>query len=124
MSIYEQLGREVGIRAAVGDFYERVLADPALTPYFDGVDLNRLRGHQTKLLVQVTGGPASYDGRELADAHRGLSVTGPDFDRVVAHLAATLSGLGVDEPTIGDVAAALGGYREDIVDSPAAAAAG
>lgn len=121
MSIYEQLGRDVGIRTAVDDFYRRVLADPALTSYFDGVDLNRLRGHQTKLLVQVTGGPVEYDGRELADAHGRLAITGPDFDRVVAHLAATLSDLGVDDATIGEIGGALGGYRDDIVASPAAA---
>lgn len=121
MSIYEQLGRDVGIRTAVDDFYERVLADPALTPYFDGVDMGRLRGHQTKLLVQVTGGPVEYDGRELAEAHGGLQITGPDFDRVVAHLAATLADLGVDDATIGEIGGALGGYRDDIVASPAAA---
>jgi hemoglobin len=115
VSIYEQLGQDVGIRTAVDDFYERVLGDPALAPYFDGIDMNRLRGHQTKLLVQVTGGPVDYDGRDLAAAHKGLDITGPDFDRVVAHLAATLSRLGVPEPTIGEIGAAVGGYRDDIV---------
>lgn len=121
MSIYEQLGRDVGIRTAVDDFYRRVLADPALTHYFDGADLNRLRGHQTKLLVQVTGGPVEYDGRELSDAHGRLDITGPDFDRVVAHLAATLTDLGVDDATVGEIGGALGGYRDDIVASPATA---
>ena len=57
MSLYERLGQDQGIRTAVDEFYQRVLADPELTPYFDGVDMGRLRGHQAKLLVQVTGGP-------------------------------------------------------------------
>ena len=121
MSIYEQLGQDVGIRTAVDHFYERVLADPALTPYFDGVDMNRLRAHQTKLLVQVTGGPVDYDGRALSEAHGGLEISGPDFDRVVAHLAATLAALGVDAPTIGEIGGALGGYRDDIVTRSSAA---
>jgi hemoglobin len=121
VSIYEQLGQDVGIRTAVDDFYERVLADPALAPYFDDVDMNRLRGHQTKLLVQVTGGPVDYDGRALAEAHEGLRITGPDFDRVVAHLAATLAELGVEDATIGEIGAALGGHRDEIVTRTAAA---
>ena len=121
MSIYEQLGKDVGIRTAVDDFYARVLADQALSSYFDGVDMSRLRGHQTKLLVQVTGGPVEYEGRDLAAAHGGLDISGPDFDRVVAHLAATLADLGVDDATIGEIGGALGGYRDDIVASPAAA---
>ncbi len=119
MSIYEQLGQENGIRAAVDDFYERVTADPELKGYFDGVDMARLRSHQALLLIQVTGGPARYEGRDLAAAHRGLDITSADYERVVAHLAATLASLGVEPAVIGDVAAALDGYRADIVTAGA-----
>ena len=115
MSIYEQLGQENGIRTAVDDFYRRVLADPELAAYFDGVDMAGLRAHQTKLLVQVTGGPAQYEGRELAEAHSGLGITSADFERVVAHLGATLAGMGVGPAVVGDVGAAVDGYREHIV---------
>ena len=119
MSIYEQLGQENGIRTAVDDFYGRVLDDPELKPYFDGVDMARLRSHQALLLIQVTGGPAVYEGRDLAAAHRGLSITSADYERVVGHHAATLSALGVAPAVIGDVAAALDGYRADIVTAGA-----
>ena len=115
MSIYERLGREQGIKTAVDDFYERVVSDPELKPYFDGVDMGRLRGHQTKLLVQVTGGPVEYDGRELAVAHRDLGITSADFDRVVAHLVGTLTDLGVSQDDIGQVGAALTAHRDEIV---------
>lgn len=119
MSIYEQLGRETGIRTAVDDFYRRVVADPQLAGYFTGVDMNRLRAHQAKLLVQVTGGPANYDGRELAEAHRGLEITSADFERVAAHLAATLADLGVQPAVIGDVGAAIESYRDQVVGAGA-----
>jgi hemoglobin len=121
MSIYETLGQEVGIRTAVDDFYERLLADPQLAPYFDGVDMSRLRAHQTKLLVQVTGGPVGYDGRDLATAHQALGITSEDFDRVVGHLAATLTDLAVAPGTIGDIAAALGAHRDAIVTAATSA---
>src|SRR3954463_491880 len=80
MSIFERLGQEQGIRAAVDDFYERVVGDPQLAHYFDGVDLRKLRGHQTALLVQVTGGPAAYSGRDLAAAHDRLGIVPADFE--------------------------------------------
>jgi hemoglobin len=118
MSIYEQLGQEHGIRTAVDDFYQRVLADPALQPYFEGADMSRLRAHQTKLLVQVTGGPVEYDGRDLATAHQSLDITPQDFDRVVGHLASTLTDLGVEQATIAQVGAALSAHRGDIVSRP------
>ena len=120
MSLYERLGQEVGIRTAVDDFYERVVSDPQLAHYFEGIDLRTLRGHQAALLVQVTGGPVGYSGRELAAGHAGLDITPEDFDRVVGHLVATLTHLGVGEEDIGAVGAALGAHRDEIVTAPAA----
>ncbi|MGY1711252.1 group 1 truncated hemoglobin [Geodermatophilus sp. SYSU D00758] len=122
MSIYERLGREHGIRTAVDDFYRRVLADPRLEPYFEGIDMDRLRVHQTQLLSQVTGGPAAYGGRDLAAAHRRRGITSEDFDRVVDHLTSTLTDLGVDDPTVTEVSTALAAHREAIVAPTGAAA--
>jgi hemoglobin len=121
MSLYERLGQTVGIRAAVDEFYRRVLADPQLAPYFEGVDLAALHGHQTDLLVQVTGGPAGYTGRDLAESHRGRDITPEAFDRVVAHLVATLTELGVSQEDIGAVGEALTAHRGDIVATGTAA---
>ena len=115
MSLYERLGQEAGIRTAVDDFYVRVVGDPELAPYFEGVDLPQLRRHQTALLVQVTGGPVEYSGRALTDSHAGLDITPSAFDRVVGHLVATLTDLGVSGEDIGEVGAALTAHRDDIV---------
>jgi hemoglobin len=121
MSLYERLGEQQGIRAAVDEFYTRVLADPRLVGYFDGVDQRKLRGHQTALLVQVTGGPAGYDGRDLAAAHDHLGITPQDFDRVVGHLVVTLTDLGVPQEDIAEVGAALTAHRDEIVTASSAA---
>jgi len=115
MSLYQRLGQDVGIRTAVDDFYVRVVADPHLAPYFAGIDLARLRRHQTALLSQVTGGPVEYSGRDLAAGHAGLGITPADFDRVVGHLVDTLTALGVSAEDIGAVGAALSAHRDDIV---------
>ena len=122
MSLYARLGQEAGIRAAVDDFYVRVVGDPQLAPYFAGIDMPRLRRQQAALLVQVTGGPAGYSGRELARGHAGLDITPADFDRVVGHLVATLTALGVAEEDIAAVGAALGAHRDDIVTASEPAA--
>lgn len=119
MSLYETLGREHGIRTAVDAFYDRVLADPQLAPYFTATDLGRLRWHQVTLLSAVTGGPAAYEGRDLGEAHRHLSITADHFDRVVGHLDATLEHLGVDSDSRGQIAGVLGSHRDAIVSVPA-----
>jgi len=115
MTLYARLGQEAGIRTAVDDFYVRVVGDPQLAPYFAGIDLPRLRRHQAALLVQVTGGPTAYSGRDLAEGHAGLDIAPADFDRVVGHLVATLTSLGVSEDDITAIGATLGAHRDDIV---------
>ena len=121
MSIYAALGGATTVSAAVDDFYERVLADPELAGYFSGVDVNRVKAHQRRFMTAAIGGPAAYRGRPMRGAHAGLHIRDADFDRVVGHLTATLTSLGVDGPTIDTIADTLGPLRVQIVDEPAEA---
>lgn len=114
-TLYETLGAEDGIRGAVDAFYERVIADPDLAPYFDGIDLISLRRHQTDMLVTATGGPRTYTGQDMAEAHEGLNITDEAFNKVVGHLGATLEAAGADAETIGKVVEALSPLRSAIV---------
>jgi hemoglobin len=118
-SDYDRIGGAPAVIAVVGDFYGRVLADPDLAPYFDGVDLVRLRRHQVLLVSQVLGGPAEYDGRELRDAHAGMDITGAHFFMVVAHLVGAMESAGVPDQIVQRVVEALGSTRGDIVGAPA-----
>src|SRR5664279_784994 len=116
-TLYEALGAEVGIRTVVDDFYDRVVADPQLAPYFATIDMVDLRRHQVDFLSSATGGPRQYTGRALADAHAALAVTDDAFDSVVTHLLASLEACGVEPDTVAGVVAALSPLRSDIVTS-------
>jgi len=113
---YEALGAHPGIRRAVDQFYERIAADPSLTRFFAGADMDRLRAHQVELLAAAVGGPSRYAGREMSQAHRGLHITDVAFDRVLGHLNAALVDVGADERTIREVLRALSQMRLDIVE--------
>jgi hemoglobin len=119
MSIYDEIGGAGAVSAAVDDFYQRVIADPALAPYFTGTDMNRLKRHQRSFIAAAIGGPEPYLGRNMAEAHAGLDVTPDDFDRVVGHLVDTLSGLGVPAQTIGAIGNALAPLKSQIAQGPA-----
>jgi hemoglobin len=114
-TLYETLGKETSIAAVVADFYERILADENLAPYFANTDMNRLKAHQAAFIVTATGGPKAYTGRDMAAAHAGLDITDPAFDAVAGHLVAALTAAGVDEATIGAVAEAILPLRPAIV---------
>src|SRR3954468_10006848 len=101
MALYDELGGSAAVSAAVDLFYDRVLADPMLAPYFEGIAVPKLKGHQRAFITAALGGPHAYAGRSMADAHAGLAITPSAFGAVVSHLADSLAELGVDDDTIG-----------------------
>lgn len=115
VTLFEQLGGEPAVAVVVEIFYGKVLADPELAGYFDGVDMERLKRHQRLFVGQALGATRPYPGRSMARAHEGLAVTGAAFDRVVGHLGASLAEAGVDEETIGVIAGKLAPLKGDIV---------
>lgn len=114
-TLYGRLGEEVGIKAVVEDFYQRLLADPTLAPTFEGVALSTLKAHQAALISEATGGPKGYTGREMAQAHAGRDITGEQFDAVVGHLVASLQSFHVAEDDIAAIGATLMPFRSEIV---------
>ncbi|GGX95845.1 group I truncated hemoglobin [Streptomyces minutiscleroticus] len=114
-SLFEQLGGEPAVAAVVDVFYDKVLSDPDLAPYFAGVDLDRLKQHQRRFIGQALGATRPYSGRSMRKAHEHLAITDAAFGRVVEHLAASLAQAGVDEPTIGTIAEALLPLKPEIV---------
>jgi hemoglobin len=112
---YDAIGGRDAIRIAVDRFYERVLADPTLAPWFAATDMDRLRAHQRAFFTTALGGPDEYAGRSVGVAHAGLRITDAAFDRVAEHLTATLLDLGVPAETVEAVVGGVAGMRSDVV---------
>lgn len=114
-SIYEELGGVDGVRTAVTIMYRRVLDDPALAPWFDGVDLDRLQAHQRAFLAAAFGGPQVFSGLDAATAHRDLAITDDAFTRVASSLLTALADLGVAKEAITAVGERLETLRPAVV---------
>ena len=114
MSIFELIGGPPAMTAAVDDFCRRVMADPALSPYFDGIDMRRLKSHQRAFISAAIGGPEPYVGRSMREAHALFDIQPEHFDRVVHHLVNTLADLGVADLIIDAVGAKLAPLKAEI----------
>jgi hemoglobin len=117
-SIYEQLGGEPAINAAVDIFYRKVLSDERISGFFESTDMERQAAKQKAFLTLVFGGPAAYTGKDMRSAHAALVQRGLDdshFDAVVEHLGATLAELGVPAELIAQVAATAETTRRDVL---------
>ncbi|KRE30979.1 group 1 truncated hemoglobin [Agromyces sp. Soil535] len=120
-SDYAAVGGGPAIAAVVDRFYVLVLADDRLRGFFDGVEMVRLKRHQVALVSQVMGGPVSYAGRDLREAHEGMSISPEDFVSVAEHLVTALTDAGVEPAIIDRVVATIAGTEADIVETRPAA---
>jgi hemoglobin len=114
-TLFERLEGSASIDVAVDQFYERLLDDTELVPFFEGVPMGRQRAHQKALLTMALGGPVAYEGRGLHEAHAALTIDDQHFDRVAGHLAGVLLGLGVASELVDEVIAAVDGLRSTVL---------
>ena len=108
MSLYSQLGGDPAITVALDRFYEKVLADPRVSRYFDGVNVEGVKTQQRDFLAMAFGGPDRYVGRDLDVAHAGPRDKGLDeegYEVFMGHFRATLEELGVDADKVEEVMA-------------------
>lgn len=117
MSIYDDIGGAAAISVAVTVFYNRVTADPDLEPWFSGIDLDRLKGHQRAFLTAALGGPDVFSGRSMQSAHAGLGITIEAFDRVLEHLAYTLFDLGLGRDQVAAIVDGLRPMADEVVEA-------
>jgi len=118
LSLYERLGGAAAVEAAVDVFYEKVVADPLLKHFFDGMDMQRQRQMQRAFLSVAFGGPNRYSGRGMREAHARplkMGMGDREFDAVLGHLGATLQQLGVPAELIGAAAKVAESVRGDVL---------
>ncbi len=118
-NLFDKLGGEPAVDAAVDIFYRKVLSDPAISNFFDTTDMDGQRAKQKAFLTMAFGGPKGYTGKDLRDAHAPLVEKGMDdshFDAVAMHLDATLRELDVAEDLIGEVMTVAGSTRDDVLN--------
>jgi hemoglobin len=115
-SLYERIGGEAAVDAAVDLFYRKVLSDDRISHFFDSVDMDRQRGKQKAFLTMAFGGPHSYSGKDMRAAHAKMNLTEVHFDAVMENLGATLKELGVPDAEIGEAAAIALSVKDDVLN--------
>ena len=117
-SLYQRIGGEAAVRATVLKMYDKVLDDPELAPFFDSIDVDKLRLSQSAFVTYAFGGPNHYTGKSLRNAHQkavndGLNDT--HFDLVATHLKAAMQELNVPADLIAEAMAIVGSTRADVL---------
>ncbi|HEY0492823.1 MAG TPA: group 1 truncated hemoglobin [Candidatus Dormibacteraeota bacterium] len=115
-SLYERLGGMESITAVVEDFRDRVAADGRINSKFARTDLVRLRKMLIDQVCEAAGGPCTYSGRGMKEAHDGMGVTSGEFNALVEDLVATFNHFKVGKREQDEVLGVLGPMKSEIVE--------
>ena len=115
-SLYDRLGGKPAITAVVDDFIGNVAGDTRINQRFANADIPRLKRMLVDQICQASGGPCTYTGASMKDAHKGMKITDAEFNALVEDLVKSLDKFKVGAQEKNDLLGALGGMKPDIVN--------
>ncbi|MGH8581928.1 MAG: group I truncated hemoglobin [Gammaproteobacteria bacterium] len=114
-TLFDRLGGNPGLSEFVGDLIVAIGADTRIKYYFNNVDINRFKTKLTEWLCQATGGPCSYNGRELTSVHRQMIISQNDFAAFMEDVSKTLDKRTVSSSDQAEVVKILEAIKSDIL---------
>jgi hemoglobin len=114
--IYDEIGGRETVDDIVSDFYDYVLDDDQLIGFFEGISMTELHTHQVQFISAVAGGPVSYTGAEMRDAHAHLDIEQDDFDAVATYLDTALRENGVRGENVEAIMSEVAALEDPILD--------
>jgi hemoglobin len=119
--LWDHIGED-RLKKVIDDFVERVMNDPQVNVSRDGkypATPEKIAKFKTDLLhlaSQVSGGPYKYTGPDMLTIHKGMGITGAQFDAFAGHLQKALEANGVRPADQKTFLERVGSKRQDIVE--------
>ncbi len=117
-TVFDKIGGEGAVNAAVDIFYRKVLSDSSISQFFETTDMDAQRVKQKAFLTMAFGGPNNYSGQEMRNAHAPLVAKGLNeshFSAVAGHLQDTLEELKVPSELINEAMAIAASTHDDVL---------
>jgi hemoglobin len=116
--VYKQLGGREGISQVVDDFVANVVADNRINTRFKALTppmVFKLKSNLADQICDATGGPCSYLGKDMKNAHFGMKITEGEWNATVEALVKALDKNNVPAGAKTALLGALGPMKPDIV---------
>ncbi|MBF7143217.1 MULTISPECIES: group I truncated hemoglobin [Pseudomonas] len=114
-SLYQALGGKPGITRIVEGMLLNVARDPRIVQHFRNVDPERLRSKLVEKFCVEAGGPCTYTGDTMAEAHKGQQISPAEFNALVENLMASMDSQGVPTPVQNRLLARLAAERGEVI---------
>ena len=115
-TLYQRLGGKPAIAAVVGDAIANAATDARISERFRSTDADRLKASLIEFLCDRSGGPCTYRGRNMADAHEGMLIRDDEFDALVDDLVRALDKHRVAARERGEILGMLARMKNAITD--------
>ena len=115
-SLYDRLGGIDAITAVVRAVADRQLKDDRIDQKFARTNKDRLIKEFVDQICQATGGPCTYPGRSMTDAHHNMGATNGEFEAFVEDVVAVLDDFKVGQPEQDELLNILAPLRGEIVE--------
>ncbi|MBA5777968.1 hypothetical protein H2509_12625 [Stappia sp. F7233] len=118
MTLYLRLGGRPAIEAAVSSLLRRLREDSLFAGQPHSPLRTCPREGLTEFLVYIFAGSPTYEGRALGEAHGGLFLDTPRYDRFVDHLVSIFSNDGTNARIAIEARYVLERVRPFVLNSP------
>lgn len=115
-TLYDRLGGKGAITAVVDTFVAHVAADKRINKKFAKSNIPRVKSEIVDQVCGATGGPCTYTGRSMKEAHRNMKVTNGEFDALVEDLTTALNDYKVPDREKNELLGILATMKPDIVE--------
>lgn len=114
-TLYDQIGGAKTIDSLIDQFYEKVLADESLAPFFQNTSMEKLREMQKEFFSIALDGPVTRSDISLFAAHANRGIRREHLTRFTEHLLDTLKETGVDDDAASAIVARIATYSNEIL---------
>lgn len=115
-SLYDRLGGKEAITAVVGHVWGLASKDDRINGYFANTSPDAFAGVMIDFLCAGSGGPCTYKGKNMHDAHVGMKITSEHFDLLADHVSATLDHFKVPGKEKNEVMTMWNGMKGTIIN--------
>lgn len=114
-ALYRELGGQAGIEALVETLLFRVSDDPRIAHHFRDVNILHLNDRLVELVCVEAGGPCTYTGKDMVEAHKHVRIAEADFNALVEDLMWAMDQRGLPRTTQNRLLQRLAVMQRDVV---------
>lgn len=121
-TLWARLGGQKVVSMAMDTLVDKCLTDPRIDFFRGGkikktdLEMALLKQSMIAYVSAATDGPSRYTGKSMAQVHKGMGITGSQFDAFMAEMRKTFRDRGANPAAVDELVKRLESTRSDIVE--------